>query len=91
MSIDVHLGATRGGALTAWTASLHAPPRARDDELDPLAGEDELWAAEDVLWTPGEENYIRFLRSLFIVVLCSLLFWILVAAVGLRVLGLTPA
>jgi hypothetical protein len=48
-------------------------------ELDPLAGEDELWAEEDFLYGPDEDEYVGFLRMLWLSVLACALFWVVVA------------
>jgi hypothetical protein len=94
VSVDLHLGQAPGAAaLTTWASTPHAPAHQRDHELelDPLAGEDEAWAEEDLLWTPDEENYVRFVRSLWIAIVCCLLFWVLLAAAGFGVFGLITA
>jgi hypothetical protein len=79
--------------LTARTHWRHAAPQPRDAELevDPLAGEDEPWADEDFLWTPDEEDYVRFFRTLWIALVLCLLFWLAVAVGGAELLGLAAA
>jgi hypothetical protein len=67
-------------ARTSW--GTIAPPRDADLDLDPLAGEDELWAEEDLLLQPDAEDYFRFLRTLWIVLLLCCMFWVALAVGG---------
>jgi hypothetical protein len=79
--------------LTARTRSPHVAPRPRDErlDLDPLAGEDELWAVEDFLWTPDDEDYVGFFRALWIAVVLCVLFWIALALSGVELFRLATA
>jgi hypothetical protein len=102
MSVDLDLETRRGDAQpavdisrdpAAILAALAYRPRLalelRQDpvEVDPLAGEDELWADEDFLRTPDAENYVGFLRRLWLAIFACGLFWIMVVLGGLGLSG----
>lgn len=55
-------------------------------ESDPLAGEDEPWA-EDFLRSSDEEDYISFLRTLWVAILASALFWAATVVGAITMLG----
>jgi hypothetical protein len=94
MSVEMHVeqalsgGGRRAGSLrTTGTPPLAPPPQREPTELDPLAGEDEPWAAEDFFWTPDAEDYFRFLRSLWVAIFACALLWVAIALGAARVLG----
>ena len=81
-------GGRRAGSLwTTGTSPLAPPTHDEALDLDPLAGEDELWAEEDFLMTPDEEDYFGFLRTLWLAVLACAAFWILLALGAAGLLG----
>ena len=49
-------------------------------EIDPLAGEDDFWAEEDLLWTPDGEDCPAFLRALWVALIVGAAWWIAVFA-----------
>jgi hypothetical protein len=99
MSIELHLEGARSGALrgigagvrgrrvvTARSRSPHVTPETRPDalDLDPLAGEDEPWADEDFLRAPDREDYLGFLRTLWLAIVFCVLFWLALAVAGVQ-------
>jgi hypothetical protein len=63
-------------------------PHVQDElEHDPLAGEDELWAEEDFLLAPDAEDYVKFLRTLWVALLACAVFWVTIAVGAVQVLG----
>jgi hypothetical protein len=94
MSVDVHVeqalsgGGRRAGSLwTTGTSPLAPPPKRERAQVDPFAGEDEAWASEDFLLTPDEEDYVGFLRTLWIAVLACALFWVVLALGAAQLFG----
>ena len=93
MVMELHLGET--GAAAGGTAVLEGrtqtpavtPRTFRDRIVERLAGEDEPWADEDFLLVPDAENYVRFLRTLWLAVLVGALFWVMVAFGLFELLG----
>jgi hypothetical protein len=57
--------------------------------LDPLAGEDEPWADEDLIRAPDDEDFVRFVRSLWLATLLCLLFWFALALSGFALVTVT--
>lgn len=43
---------------------------------DPIAGDDEPWAAEDFLRPPDEEDFVAFFRSLTVALVVCLFVWL---------------
>lgn len=73
--------------MTTGTPLLTPPSQREQADADPLAGEDEAWAPEDFLLTPDEEDYFGFLRTLWLAVLASAVFWIFLALGAAGLLG----
>jgi hypothetical protein len=72
----------------AETSSWLAPRWLRDAvEADPLAGEDEPWAEEDALRPPDEEDYVEFLRRVWVAVFACAVFWVTIVAGAVQLLG----
>lgn len=87
--LDIERPFSPSGMSVADTHLPLAPLRRRERlELDPLAGEDELWTEEDFLRATDDEDYVAFLRTLWLAVLACTVFWIVVAFGAVQVLGL---
>jgi hypothetical protein len=92
--------------LTQTLPQIHrdsAPPRSWPDaaspalderlDVDPFAGEDDLWADEDVLLEARvanqyDQDVVEFFRTLAVVLAVGLIAWIAVGAVALELYGL---
>jgi hypothetical protein len=95
MSVEMHVEQALGGggrrAGSLLTPRTNTPPPAPHSVsgADPLAGEDEPWAEEDFLWTPDDDEYVGFLRALWLAVFACALFWVAIAIGAARLLGLS--
>lgn len=94
MSVEMHVedalggGGRRAGSLwTTGTPPLAPPPHRDALDADPLAGEDEPWAPEDFLRPRDEEDYVGFLRTLWVAIFMCALFWLVVALGAARLPG----
>jgi len=62
-------------------------------DVDPLAGEDDLWADEDLLLEARvteayDQDVVEFFRTLAVVLAVGLFAWVAVGAVALELYGL---
>jgi hypothetical protein len=72
----------------AETYSWLAPRWLHDGvEPDPLRGEDEPWAEEAVLRPADEENFVGFLRTLWVAVFACAVFWVTIVVGAVKLLG----